>query len=126
MKIIKHGDHILADNGTPFLTVGFPEAYKLVKAGLPVLGRISEFEPVCRIFRHHLIDPLTSWGVNRYGKLIEDTDPNHELYIMMPSTHGHGLVTDKAVAEMCAKYPRVKGLVTKYPEELTAHLDNCA
>jgi hypothetical protein len=118
MKIIKHGEHIMAPNGRAFLTVGFPSAYGLVKEGLPVLGRISEFEPTCRLFKYHLVDPLTSWSANRYEALIETTDLNHDLYIMMPSTHGHGLVTDKAVAEMCAKYPRVKGLITKFPEEL--------
>lgn len=120
MKIIKHGDYIKTDAGRSFLTVGFPSAYDLVKVGLPVLGRISEFEPTCRLFKYHLIDPLTSWGVNRYELLIETTDLNHELYIMMPSTHGHGLITDIAVAKMCAKYPRIKGLVTKHTEELEA------
>jgi hypothetical protein len=119
MKIIKYGEHIPSNDGTPFLTVGFPTAYGLVKTGLPVLGRISEFEPVCRLFRYHLVDPLTSWGVNRYEHLIESTDLNHELYIMMPSTHGHALVTDIAVAQMCSKYPRVKGLVTQFPDEVS-------
>ncbi len=118
MKIIRLGDEILSEDSVPLISASFPEAYKLVKSGVRVLGRVSEFEPTCRLFHYHLIDPLTSWGVHKYEYLIDITDPNHELYIMMPSTHGHALVTDINVAKMCAKYPQVKGLITRYPDEV--------
>lgn len=124
MKIIEHGNHIMFDDDTPFLMVGFPSAYKLVKAGLPVLGRVSEFEPVCMLFKHQLIDPITSWSAARYEKLIKTTELNHELYVMMPSVHGHSLIADQAVADVCVKFTRIKGLVTKFPNELEAYISN--
>lgn len=108
----------------PYTIAVFPEAYTQIKSGRKIMGRVSEYEPACMLFQIFLIDPLAKWTPDVYERLINTTELNHELYIMMPSMHGHLLDTDKAVLDVCRKYDRVVGLITKYPEKLQEYLDS--
>ena len=93
-----------------FLGAPFPTAYNLRKAGVPIYARMSEFEPINRLFDKFLVDPLASWGVSKYVSLFEEADPNHELIVVCPSVHGH--MMDEAIVKAALEYPVVKGLIT--------------
>ncbi|TFH25949.1 hypothetical protein E4G67_00085 [Candidatus Bathyarchaeota archaeon] len=141
MRIIKHGHPAIEDISnclylptvrelqqwinnrdiSAFINVPFPLAYHARKACLPVYGRISEFEPACLLFDRFLIDPLVSWGTQKYKDLIETTQLNHRLLIMMPSTHGHSLDLDIEVTQLCIGDSRIEGLITKHPGELSGY-----
>lgn len=122
MKIIKYGELISSPDGTLLPCIPMPEAYAVIKSGFPVLGRISEFESPNLLFTDFLVDPLASWNVAKYKGLIESTQLNHNLYVVMPSCHGHTLEVDKAVADLCGQYDRVKALITEHPDELEIYL----
>jgi len=100
--------------------VPFPSAYFARKAGIPVYGRISEFEPIERLFDRFWIDPLTSWNYKRYVDLLKTTDQNHKVIIAAPSLHGHGPEIDIKVAlalmNVLGRFGQVEGIVTKYPQ----------
>jgi hypothetical protein len=104
-----------------FLGVPFPAAYRLRRAGLPVYARYSEFEELNRLFDQFLLDPLASWGVQKYESLIELADPHHELIVVCPSIHGH--MMDEAIAQIVLQYPVVKGLITDMPDVVRKVLD---
>lgn len=112
---VKEAQSIAADRRfLGFLGAPFPTAYHLRKAGLPIYARLSEFEPVNRLFDKFTVDPLASWGVGKYVNLFKQADPNHELIVVCPSVHGH--MTDGQIIEAALDYPMIKGLVTNMPK----------
>ena len=100
----------------------FPSAYHLRKSRLTVFARLSEFEPINQLFDKFLVDPLASWGVDKYLGLFEQASPNHELIVMCPSCHGHNI--DSAVAKAALEYPVVKALITATPDVVRSAIES--
>lgn len=105
----------MANEFCGFLGAPFPTAYHMRKSGLPVYARYSEFEPLNHLFDKFLVDPLASWGIDKYAKLISEAQPNHKLLIVCPSVHGHTTL-DVELVRRCRHYSVIEGWITATPD----------
>jgi len=105
--------------------IPFPSAYFARIAGLPIYARLSEFEPVVRLFDSFWVDPLVSQKYTTHARLITSTDKNHKIIVACPSLHGHDLEASRNVWETFVNLETMKdkdwgvieGVVTKFPLE---------
>jgi hypothetical protein len=105
-----------------FLGAPFPIAYKMRKSGLPIYARYSEFEPINHLFDRFLVDPLASWGVDKYARLISEAQPNHKLIVVCPSVHGH-VTLDAELVRRCRHHSVIEGWITATPDVVRRVLD---
>jgi len=123
---------VVGDRLLGLFDVPFPSAYFARKEGLPIYARLSEYEPVNRLFDSFWVDPLAAQTFSTHAHLITSTDPHHKLVVACPSLHGHHLEysrdvwrTFKRLNESTGRrqWGNILGMVTKFPLEARSFLN---
>lgn len=113
-KIIEEfGDKLIG-----LFDVPFPSSFFANKEKLPIYRRISEYESNdTNFYTRFWIDPLLSWGPEKYSILISRNIMYGKIIVACPSLHGQSIEVCKKLWRYLEQRKDIEGIVTKYVDE---------
>jgi len=98
--------------------VPFPSSFYANKERLPIYRRISEYESNdTNFYTRFWIDPLLSWGPEKYSTLISRNIMYGKIIVACPSLHGQPIEVCKKLWRYLEQRKDIEGIVTKYVDE---------
>lgn len=120
VKYLKRIQEVFKDKLLAFIDIPWPSLhFALQDSSLPILGRLSYYEPYNLRYNAFWLDPLRDCEVDSYVDLLNDIHYSKKAIVAMPSLYGKGLDEDLEVYKVLAEKYQVDGVVTKFPKELS-------
>jgi hypothetical protein len=97
--------------GSFFFDMSVPESIRYFQAGLPVIGRLSEFEQIFEPGKTYWLDSFVS---NWWLEKTQDTFANVKCFLVSPELHGRD---HRSVWEEVRKLDYIQGICTDFFSE---------